>query len=188
MENSNLLPSFTVNVKTSSGSVDQAHLSPATEEDLPTDWTFDWLRFWEEADFDCEAFIKLSYAQETQGLVRFALYPYPFPNDVPEYAEILHIQSIEKQNRQINPVGFWLIWYVVQISFLYCSGDEEGILVMLDSTVQAMSYYRDRVIMDGLGWVNLAPGGEGYAFCFKEDSAKSFCERIEREYGSPERT
>lgn len=188
MENSNLLPSFTVNVKTSSGSLDQAHLLPATEEDLPTDWTFDWLRFWEEADFDCEAFIRLSYAQQTQGLVRFALYPYPFPMTYLSTLKFYIFQSIEKQNRQINPVGFWLIWYVVQISFLYCSGDEEGILVMLDSTVQAMSYYRDRVIMDGLGWVNLAPGEEGYAFCFKEDSAKSFCERIEREYGSPETT
>jgi len=140
MEDHNLLPSFKVNVETNSGGWNKAHLLPATKEDLPTDWTFDWLRFWEEADFECEAFIKLSYAQQTQGLVRFALYPYPFPNDVPEYAEILHIQSIEKQNRQINPVGFWLIWYVAQISFLYCSGDEEGILVMLDSTVEAMSY------------------------------------------------
>jgi hypothetical protein len=185
MANNDFLPKFAVNVQIKSGEWDQAHLLPATEGDMATDWGFNWLGFWERADFNCEAFITLRYKQKTQGLVRFALYPYPFPQGVPEFAEILHIEALEQQKREVTPVGFWLIWYVVQISFLYCSGDENGSLVMLDSIPQAIDYYRDKVIMDGLGWVNIAPGEEGYAFSFKEDSAKSFGKRIEREYGSP---
>ena len=73
-------PSYRVRVVERSGIELDADLEPALEEDMPSrsspDWTFDWRGFWQNADFDCEAIVKLSCRGEVFGLVRFGLYPF----------------------------------------------------------------------------------------------------------------
>lgn len=182
-------PIYRVKVLDNSGIEGDAYLEPAKEEDMPTassqDWSFNWCGFWRNTDFDCEAIVKLSYQGEIMGLVRFALYPYPFPDDAPQYIEILHLECIQTSRRQVNPVGFWLLWYTLQIAFKYCVGEADGTLIRLDSLEDAIPYYRDKVKMEGIGWTSIAPGESGYAFRFTREGAKAFCFRVEQEYGCP---
>ena len=148
------------------------------------DWTFNWREFWQKADFDCEAIIKLFCQGKVLGLARLGLFPYP-SDDAPEYLEILHIQCVSKSRRQVNPVGFWLLWYALKIGLQYCVGDADGTLIRLDSIEDAIPYYRDKVKMEKLGWTSLAPGEQGYAFRFTQERAQEFCSRVEQEYGCP---
>jgi hypothetical protein len=55
------LNSYGIKVLTPSGMAFEAVLEPATAKDMPIDWTCNWVNFWNRADFDCEAIIKLSY-------------------------------------------------------------------------------------------------------------------------------
>lgn len=168
-----------------------AYLEPAQQSDMPSknspDFTFAWREFWQKSDFNCEAIIKFSYQGEILGLIRFGLYPYGFDNYTPEYIEVSHLQCVSKAKRLVNPVGFWLLWYANQIGFNYCIGETDGTLLRLDSLEDAIPYYRDKVNMEGLGWTNISPGEEGYAFRFTQERAKEFCTRIEQEYGYPVR-
>jgi hypothetical protein len=143
-------PSYRVAVEEQGYFLQQlAYLEPASREELPTfgdlDWTFDWQGFWGKTDFDCEAIIKLSCLGRVWGLLRFGLYPFPRPNQVPEYLEILHLECVPKITRPINPVGSWLIWYALHISLQYCDGENDGTLVRLDSLEGSIPYYRDQI-------------------------------------------
>lgn len=184
-------PIYKVKVIDNSGIRLNAYLEPAKQEDMPSisspDFSFAWREFWQKSDFDCEAIIKLSYQGEVLGLIRFGLYPYPFPSDAPEYIEVSHLQCVYKEKRVVNPVGFWLMWYAAQIGFNYCVGETDGTLIRLDSLEEAIPYYADKVKMEGLGWTDIAPGETGYAFRFTQERAKEFCTRIEQEYGYPVR-
>jgi len=184
-------PIYRVKVINNLGREKYAYLEPAQQSDMPNsnslDFTFAWHDFWQKSDFDCEAIIKLSYEGDILGLIRFGIYPYPFPCNTPEYIEVSHLQCISKERRLVNPVGFWLLWYAVQIGFNYCMGETDGTLLKLDSLEDAIPYYRDKVMIEGLGWINISPGEEGYAFRFTKERAKEFCTRIEQEYGYPVR-
>lgn len=169
---------------------DFAYLEEATKEDMPSNnssnWNCDWNGFWERADFDCEAIIKFSCKGVILGLIRFALYPFDGEGTPPQYLEILHLECLPKKCRDVNPVGFWLIWYACQISLAYCTGEKDGTLLRLDALDSAMSYYENKVGMIGLGWTTYPGTGEDvYAFSFTKESAQQFCFKIEREYGVP---
>lgn len=183
------VPIYKVRVLGRMTAVFDAYLEPANEGDMPSmdliDWTFDWRGFWTKADFDCEAIVKFSCQKEVLGLIRFGFYPYPVQGDAPKYLEILHLECVPKARRLVNPVGFWLIWYALKIGLKYCVGEEDGTLVRLDSIEEAIPYYRDKVKMEELGWTNIAPGEQGYAFKFTQQGANSFCRRQEQVYGSP---
>jgi hypothetical protein len=185
-------PIYRVKVIDNLGIETAAYLEPAKIEDMPymssPDFTFAWGDFWQKSDFDCEAIIKISYEGKVLGLIRFGLYPYCFPGEyTPEYIEVSHLQCISKKRRLVNPVGFWLLWYAAQIGFNYCVGETDDTLLILDSLKDAIPYYRDKVKMEELGWTDISPGEEGYAFRFTKERAKEFCTRIEREYGHPVR-
>jgi hypothetical protein len=87
----NPTPIYRVKVMDNLGKEKYAYLEPAQQSDIPSsnspDFTFAWRDFWQKSDFDCEAIIK-SYQGDILGLIRFGIYPYPFPR---------------------NPVGFWLL-------------------------------------------------------------------------------
>lgn len=191
---SNATPYYKVNVKSknSSGYLqnDFAYLGQATKDDMPlnnsSNWNCNWMGFWEDADFECEAIIKLSFSGEILGLIRFALYPFDGEGTLPEYLEILHLECVPKENRRVNPVGFWLIWYACQVSLGYCTAQGDKDLVKLDALEQAIGYYENKVKMTGLGWTTYPGTGEDvYAFSFTKQSTQQFCSRIEQEYGSP---
>lgn len=106
-------PVYKVKVVDNLGIKVDAYLEPAKREDMPPinspDFTFAWGEFWRMSDFDCEAIIKLSYQGKLLGLIRFGLYPYPFPDNAPEYIEVSHLQCVSKERRLVNPIGFWLL-------------------------------------------------------------------------------
>lgn len=184
------LYSYTVKVTDNVGVAQQAALEPAMEEDMPTDWTCNWVDFWEKADFDCEAIIKLSSQERLLGLVRLALYPYIELDNAKnfEYVEILNLEALPRKNRLLQPVGLWLIWYAVRIALDFCPGETDGTLLRLDAMKNAISYYRDKVMMEGLGWTAVAPREEGYAFRFTKQGAAEFLERQQNAYGTPNRS
>jgi hypothetical protein len=184
------LHSYTVKVTDNVGIAQQAVLEPATETDMPTDWTCNWVNFWNRADFDCEAIIKLSSQGMLLGLVRFALYPYTGLGNAEnfEYVEILHLEALPRKERLLQPVGLWLIWYAVRIALDFCPGETDGILLRLDATKAAIPCYRDKVMMEGLGWTTIAPREEGYAFRFTKQEAAEFLERQQSVYGTPNRS
>lgn len=178
-------PIYKVQVTDDLGIKTYVYLEPAQQMDMPSissfDFTFAWSEFWQNSYFDCEAIIKLSYQGKVLGLIKFGLYPYPFPGNSPEYIEVSHLECISRQRRLVNPVGFWLLWYAAQIGFNYCKGETDGTLLRLDSLEDAIPYYRDKVNMEGLGWTNISPNEKRYAFRFTKERAKEFCTRIERE-------
>ena len=148
--------------------------------------TCDWLYFWSRLDSDCEAIVKLEADSNVQDSIHIALYPYPLQADRPEYLEIIHIETIQSPSRTVNPVGLYLIWYAAKTSLNFdCTGNDSGSVVELDALESAIDYYRDKVMMEGRGWVSIAPGEEGYAFRFSQSQAIEFCTRIEQQYGIP---
>jgi hypothetical protein len=165
------------------------YLAEAVQEDIEavsSIFNCDWLHFWSRLDSDCEAIVKLVADGKIQGLIHFALYPYPVQDDRPEYLEIIHIEAAKPPNRIVNPVGLYLIWYATKISLIAnCVGNESGSIVELDSLEIAIDYYRDRVRMEGKGWITIGPDEDGYAFRFSQAQAIEFCNRIEQQYGIP---
>jgi hypothetical protein len=75
------LPTYVVKILTDA-LLDDAYLAVAGESDiaeisLVPGFKCDWMALWSNADFDCEALVKLTYQGKIQGIVKFALYPYP---------------------------------------------------------------------------------------------------------------
>ena len=92
------LPTYVVKILTDA-LLDDAYLAVAGESDiaeisLVPGFKCDWMALWSNADFDCEALVKLTYQGKIQGIVKFALYPYPAPDGIPRFTEILNIESL----------------------------------------------------------------------------------------------
>lgn len=166
------------------------YLAKATLEDIEavsSVLTCDWLNFWNQSYPGCEEIIKLECDGKVQGLIYFSKYPFPLEGREPEYLEINALETVRSPNRIVNPVGLYLIWYAAKLSLeAGCIENEDGSVIELDALESAIDYYRDKVKMEGQGCVNLAPGEEGYAFRFTKEQAIDYCERIERQYGTPD--
>ncbi|MTJ53058.1 hypothetical protein FJR38_10580 [Anabaena sp. UHCC 0253] len=52
------------------------------------------------------------------SLIRYAVYT--SEEDVPYLLEVLHLESVPKDQRLVGPIGSWLIWYAVQTGLEYC--------------------------------------------------------------------
>ena len=189
MTESQQLPRYQVNViNKQDGKQTVAVLTPCEEVDIlslnSNSWDCNWQGFWNNADWDCEAIIKLLFQNSILGLIHFGVYPYPSDN-YPEFVYISHLECLKTQKREVSPVGTWLIWYATKIAIQFCQGNGYDGLVQLDSVIDSISYYRDIVKMEEKGWTTIAPGEEGYAFKFTQSSAKEFCQRVENEFGIP---
>ncbi len=169
--------------------VDDAYLSEANKSDineisLLPGFQCDWTKLWSNTDFDCEALVKLTYQGKIQGVIKFALYPYPSPSGIPKVTEILNLESLPKETRNASPVGMWLLWYAVKMCLEFgCSGDSNGSVLVLISVESAIPYYRDQVKMEGLHWTTISPYEEGYAFRFSNGQAVEFLSEIKSRYG-----
>lgn len=178
------LPAFAVPVQSHQIHLSSALLRQANLNELPQLWTCDWKTLWEQSDFEYQAIMALAYEQKVFGLIKFSLYG---DNDVPEILEINNLETFPSNDRPINPVGVWLIWYACKMALIHCTGNKEGSMVVLDAVEDAIPYYQEKVMMEGLGWTTIAPGEDGYAFRFTRDGAEQFCARIESTYGIPDR-
>ena len=165
----------------------KSRLEPAAQVDMPSlgQWCFNWKELWKITDFEHQNIIKISSNGFTQGLLRYAVYS--DENNKPYLLEILHLESLPKDKRLIDPIGRWLIWYASETGLKFCIGEEKDILISLDSVEAAISYYRDIIRMEPLGWTNIAPGEDGYAFCFTHAEAKKFICRQTNTYGDPKK-
>jgi hypothetical protein len=183
------LPTYKVKILKDNLVKDYAYLEEANQYDINEisrlpDFQCNWARLWDITDFDCEALVKLIYQGEIQGIIKFALYPYPPPSGIPEFTEILNIESLPKETRRVHPVGLWLIWYAVTMCLEYgCSGDSNGSVLLLTSVESAIPYYQDKVKMEGLKWDTISPYEEGYAFRFSNGQAVEFLSEIKSRYG-----
>jgi hypothetical protein len=181
------LEKYVVNVFNRTEGLQEALLEPANETDMPSSWSCNWPTFWRQADFDCEAIIKLSHQDKNLGLIRFALYPFA-PREKAlalESLAILNLETHPYRERPVYPVGAWLIWYASQIAVQFCIGEADGTLIQLVSLETAIAYYRDKVMMEELGWVTIAPREDGYAFRFTKNGAAEFLQRQESSFGRP---
>ncbi len=187
MSETEMIERYSVPVFDTSGNAVFAILEKAQKLDMSVFKTengkCDWECFWQDADFNCEAIIKITYLQTILGLIRFGLYPYP-TDEEPEFIYVSHVECVETEKRLVNPVGFWLFWHVTQIALGFCSGDRKGTILFLDSVEDAIDYYRDKVMMEGIGWVSSVPGEDYYAFRFTKEQGEAFCNRVEGNYGS----
>jgi hypothetical protein len=164
-----------------------ARLEPAKKEDMPlsTKWSFKWKELWHITNFEYQNIIKLSYDNSVLGLIRYAIYL--SEENIPYLLEVLHLETTPKDQRLVEPIGKWLLWYAVQTGLEFCSPDDSKTLISLDSVEDAITYYRDNINMESIGWVTIAPGEEGYAFRFTLTGAKNFCRKQRESYGCPKR-
>lgn len=179
---------YDVAVTTTGNSPAVARLEPAIKEDMPScgKWCFNWKALWERTNFDYQTIIKISYNESILGLVRYAIYLSSETNK-PYLLEILHLESTPKDLRLVEPLGKWLMWYAVETGLQFCTLSKDDTLITLDSVEDAITYYRDIIEMEPLGWVTIAPGEDGYAFRFVLEEAQKFCERQTAVYGYPTR-
>ncbi|MFK0735326.1 MAG: hypothetical protein ACIWVG_30025 [Gloeotrichia echinulata HAB0833] len=89
-----------------------ARLEPARKEDMPKSgqWQFEWQELWDRSDFEYQNIIKISCNGLLLGLIRYAVYVNQ-ETDIPYLLEVLHLESIPKDERLVMPIGRWLIWY-----------------------------------------------------------------------------
>jgi hypothetical protein len=183
--------SYQVQIQDQADCRQYALLTPALQEDMPSDWSFDWAGLYRKTDFDCQNIVKLVYEGQLCGLVRYGLYIYPYTApDSPQFLEIEHLEAspasrTESNTRLIEPVGKWLIWYATKVALQYCSGGINDTPVLLTSLESAISYYRDIIQMQYLKQTAIAPGEDGYVFKFSRADATAFCKRQESQWGTP---
>ena len=168
-----------------------AFLLPAKELDMPLNWDFVWKELFEKTRFDAEGLTKLVFQEKVFGLVRYSLYPCP---EKPKYIFINQMEAIPNgsgliSERLVEPIGKWLLWYVIQVALSRCSKDVkdkgDNNLVVLEALDSAFDYYRDKIGMRHLGSSGGAPGEDVSIFAFSWDEAKVFCTEQTKKHGSP---
>lgn len=179
--------SYRVRVLTQDKGEQEAVISPATVDDMPSNWNFPWRELWRRTDFEFQNIVKLVYAGQIWGLIRYSVYLYPY---LPETVEIDQIETNpisrgQQPNRLLEPIGKWLIWYATQVGLRYFSVGESEALIFLVSLNSAVDYYRDIIEMEYMGATNIAPGEDGYVFKFSRDNAAAFSRRHESQWGIP---
>ncbi|AFZ55832.1 hypothetical protein H6G54_26945 [Anabaena cylindrica FACHB-243] len=181
---------YQVKVLIESSSEEIVFISSAIIDDLPTNWTCNWLNIWNETAFYCQNIVKLVYNGQVWGLVKYSLYPYFYPELAPPiFMEINNLEAHptsrgDASARLIEPIGKWLVWYAIKVALEFCQAKAEEPLVILEAVDDAVSYYRDKVQMEYLGFSRSTPSGEDlYAFRFSRTAAEQFCQRQESEWG-----
>jgi hypothetical protein len=159
----------------------------AQEHDMPNGWDFSWPELWSKTNFEYQCIVKLTYEDTLWGLARYSIYPgYNGQNLV----EIEHLEAnpnsrSQVENRLVEPIGKWLVWYAIQVALELGLTDSDSTLIALASVPESFDYYRDVLEMDYLGPAPSAPGEDGYAFRFTRAGAVAFCAKQEQEWGIP---
>lgn len=65
----------------------------------------------------------------------------------------------------------------------FCQTQADEPLVILEALDTAVSYYRDKVQMEYLGFARSTPGEDLYGFRFSRTAAAEFCQLHESQWG-----
>jgi len=161
-----------------------ATIGPASANDMPTNWTYPWTDFWNANSIEGLTIIKMFRGEDLLGLVQYGLFP------TARNPSFLAIDRIEanpdtrhgKPSRLVEPIGKWLIWYCIETSLKYCSGDEK--LLFLFSTNESFDYYNKIIGMEYKDAVNFHPG-EVHAFSLSKIHALQYKQKQEECWGIP---
>jgi hypothetical protein len=173
---------------------DIAILGPAESIDMSAPYFhFHWEQIWHKTLFGWEGIVKLTHEERVLGLMQFALQPDQEPEDdqfipikQPGFLEVVYLEACQgTEDRLIDPVGKWLLWYAVQIAFRYCEGSSNGSILGLFSRSEACDYYRNQLQMEYGSFTTLQQSIETTPFKFTRARAEDYCERLYREYGKP---
>jgi hypothetical protein len=173
---------------------DTATLCPAAFVDMSSPYfDFQWGQIWQNTCFGWEGIVKLSYESRVLGLIQFSIQPEQependqfIPTKQPGFLEVRYLEACQNnEDRLVDPIGKWLIWYAVQIAFHYCEGSKNGSILVLFSIPKACDYYRNQVQMEYESFTTLQQGIETTPFKFTKEGAESYCERLYEEYGRP---
>ena len=180
-----ILNTYEIQIQSNSSERELALLTPATESDMPVNWTCAWPTIWNKKDSDCQGIIKLVYQNQIWGLMRLGIYPYP---GEPKFVEIEHLEAnpISRgtaANRYLAPIGKWLIWYAIQEGLENCQISDQDLLLLLVSLEEAFDYYRDTIGMEYVGESTLAPGEDGYVFRFTKKQAIAYTQKHQSQWG-----
>jgi hypothetical protein len=146
-------------------------LKLARREDMPCDWTFRWENLEEDERIYTAQMV---WDDHLLGLVRYL----KFDGEI----YISHIEAnpnfrSPSDARKIQPIGKWLIWYVIiQISH------ETEFTLTLDSTDDAFDYYRDKVGMKYVGDAS-TPSESLTQMELSSSDAHKFIEDLHDQYG-----
>ncbi len=187
---------YQVSVVRNTGQLDSATLKPAEAKDmLFPSLTFQWQQIWQQTWFGWEGIVKLTYDNHSMGLMQFAIQPEAEPEDdqlipvkQPGFLEVIFLEAVKNtEERLIDPIGKWLLWYAVQVAFEYCEGSRNGSILGLLSKPEACSYYGDKIGMEYGNFTITPQGSNTTPFKFNREQAEQFCEQLYAEYGYPER-
>ena len=196
-------PIYQVLVKTKESVPLAGIVGPASRENLPEDWDFEWPYIWDRTDFSGQSIITLSVEGVIWGVVKFGLYPYGAAGVCPEVMVIEQIEAHPSRNKRrspflkppppspapapyIDPVGRWLIWYACQIALDNCHPEEGKPLIVLSAVFDAVDYYIDIIGMK-MADDNISSYEEdGYGFSFDTDEAEDFWSMQHVSFGKPQ--
>jgi len=181
----NFIGSYHVKVKTLIGER-HALITNANIGDMPI-WDFDWISLWRNTGFDYQNIVRITCDNILWGLLRYSIFP------ISESQNVLEIEQLEAHpksrgtidNRLVEPVGKWLIWYASQVALYYCPCNDSDDLLLLSSLTDAFDYYRDVIKLDHIGNAPGVSGEDLYAFRFTRQQATEFCRNHEQQWGKP---
>jgi hypothetical protein len=120
---------YEVNV-TQGGKQQAGVLALAQKEDIPSDWTMDWLGIWKSRGSEGTTIAKLSVNKSVVGLVEYAV----SQTDLKYVLFVNHIETRPDSvgtnaNRFVKPVGQWLLWYCVNLILGSCK-DQDPVITL----------------------------------------------------------
>jgi hypothetical protein len=175
---------------------DNGLILPAERDDMSNSHlSFNWTGVWQSTWFGWEGIVKCVYQGSVKGLMQYAIQPTAEPEDEhfnprkqAGLVEIVYLETIQDiEERLIDPVGYWLIWYAVQIGFKYCTGSNNGSILGLSAKPEACDYYKNKVRMEYGNFTASTPTTvTTKPFRFTNHDANSYCERLYAKYGKPQ--
>ncbi len=164
------------------GEKSYALLIPINDFDKPItgNWSFPWEdEIRKSAKSEKRILVKLEYEKKVLGLVSYIF------DKSRNIVIVEHLESQKNmQDRLIDPVGKWLLWYCYRVSLDFCLGEElsNKPLILLYSTSKAFRYYKEKIKMTYNDSIRLGEG-EVHVFTDSRKRAKEYVQSLIRQYG-----
>jgi hypothetical protein len=164
------------------GEKSYALLIPINDFDKPItgNWSFPWEdEIRKSAKSEKRILVKLEYEKKVLGLVSYIF------DKSRNIVIVEHLESQKNmQDRLIDPVGKWLLWYCYRVSLDFCLGEElsNKPLILLYSTSKAFRYYKEKIKMTYNDSIRLGEG-EVHVFTDSRKRSEEYVQSLIRQYG-----